>query len=238
MEVTVEFFRCFFHAVSDPPLNHFDKAAGNVVDKEAFRNLSAKLVVFQQVGFDQFIKALLEEAEEDIRAVGGQQVACMICVGRDVLEQVTENRIMTVYRFMCVTVAREVVVHDAFNDVIEEFAAHFFKQAFFGLKMSVECASSNVGQVNDVLNSDLCIRFFGKECAERFADSGPCSSLSAIHNLSLYFFKKHNKLRLPISNLKYQFKIKCTKKQGKHVKYDILPMLYISILLNFITLLI
>ena len=52
-----------------------DKAAGNVVDKEAFRNLSAKLVVFQQVGFDQFIKALLEEAEEDIRAVGGQQVA-------------------------------------------------------------------------------------------------------------------------------------------------------------------
>lgn len=83
----------------------------------------------------------------------------MICVGRDVLEQVTENRIMTVYRFMCVTVAREVVVHDAFNDVIEEFAAHFFKQAFFGLKMSVECASSNVGQVNDVLNSDLCIRF-------------------------------------------------------------------------------
>ena len=101
-----------------PPLNHFDKAAGNVVDKEAFRNLSAKLVVFQQVGFDQFIKALLEEAEEDIRAVGGQQVACMICVGRDVLEQVTENGIMTVYRFMCVTVAREVVVHDAFNDVI------------------------------------------------------------------------------------------------------------------------
>lgn len=162
----------------------------------------------------------------------------MICVGRDVLEQVTENGIMTVYRFMCVTVAREVVVHDAFNDVIEEFAAHFFKQAFFGLKMSVECASSNVGQVNDVLNSDLCIRLFGKECAERFEDSGPCSSLSAIHNLSLYFFKKHNKLRLPISNLKYQFKIKCTKKQGKHVKYDILPMLYISILLNFITLLI
>ena len=51
VEVTVEFFRCFFHAVSDPPLNHFDKVAGNVVDKEAFRNLSAKLVVFQQVGF-------------------------------------------------------------------------------------------------------------------------------------------------------------------------------------------
>ena len=82
----------------------------------------------------------------------------MVCVGGDVLQKVGKNGIRHAGGRM--SVIGHVVIHDAVDDVIKQFTAHFLQQAVLGFEMGVECASPYVGAVNNILDGNFGIRFF------------------------------------------------------------------------------
>lgn len=116
-------------------------------------------MVFQQVIGNQRGKAGFEIAEKEIGAFRREQVSHVVRVGLDVLQQVAEHRIR--FAWGHVGVAGVVVIHDAVDDVVEKFVTHFFQQIIFGLEMGVERTAANIRPVDDVLNGDFGIGFFG-----------------------------------------------------------------------------
>ncbi len=92
-------------------------------------------------------------AQEEVRAVGHQEVAEVVRVLCDVLQEVAENRIR--HARMAVVIAGVIVIHHAFYDVVKKLLAHFFQKAILRLEMGVKRAAANVRTVNDILNGNL-----------------------------------------------------------------------------------
>ena len=125
LEIPVQFFRGLLHLISDPPLDHFDEATRDVVQEEVFRDFGGERMVFQEVVGDQRGKAGFEIAEEEIGAFGGEQVSHVVRIGLDVLQEMAEHRIRFAGGHVGITGV--VVIHDAVDDVVKKFMAHFFQ---------------------------------------------------------------------------------------------------------------
>ena len=85
LEVMIQFFRRRLHFVfAYPPLDHFDEAAGDVIQEEIFGDRDF-LVAVQEVGSDEAGEARLEVAQEEVGAFGDEQVAQVVRILCDVL---------------------------------------------------------------------------------------------------------------------------------------------------------
>lgn len=85
LEVGVQLFGRRLHFVlAYPPLDHFDEAAGDVIQEEIFGDRDF-LVVVQEVGSDEAGEARLEVAQEEVGAFRDEQVAQVVRILCDVL---------------------------------------------------------------------------------------------------------------------------------------------------------
>ena len=85
LEVMIQFFRRRLHFIfAYPPLDHFDEAAGDVIQEEIFGD-GDFLVAVQEVGSDEAGEARLEVAQEEVGAFGDEQVAQVVRILCDVL---------------------------------------------------------------------------------------------------------------------------------------------------------
>ena len=85
LEVGIQLFGRRLHFVfAYPPLDHFDEAAGDVIQEEIFGDRDF-LVVVQKVGGDEAGEARLEVAQEEIGAFRDEQVAQVVRILCDML---------------------------------------------------------------------------------------------------------------------------------------------------------
>lgn len=77
----------------------------------------------------------------------------MVGVGGNMLQQMAEYGIRHAGGHM--GIAGHIVMHDAFDNVVEKFSAHFLEKAVLGLEMGIEGASPDVGPVDNILDGDL-----------------------------------------------------------------------------------
>ena len=85
LEVGIQLFRRRLHFVfAYPPLDHFDEAAGDVIQEEIFGDRDF-LVVVQEVGGDEAGEARLEVAQEEVGAFRDEQVAQVVRILCDML---------------------------------------------------------------------------------------------------------------------------------------------------------
>ena len=153
LEVCIQLFGRRLHFVfAYPPLDHFDKAAGDVIQEEIFGD-GDFLVVVQEVGVDEARKACLEVAQEEVGAFRDEQIAQVVCILCDMLQKVAEDRIRKAG--MLVIVRGVVVIHDTVHDVLEELLTHVLQEAVLGLEMGIECAAADIGTVDDILDGDF-----------------------------------------------------------------------------------
>lgn len=98
---------------------------------------------------DEAAQAVPEIFKENIAAFGNKQVFDMVRVALDMLEDVAENRIR--YTGSIVMVCREVMIHDAVDDMPEEFRAHGVQKVVFCLEVGIKSAPSDIRAVDDGL---------------------------------------------------------------------------------------
>ena len=98
---------------------------------------------------DEAAQAVPEIFKEDIAAFGNKQVFDVVRVILDMLEDVAENRIR--YTGSIVMVCREVMVHDAVDDMPEEFCAHGVQKVVFRLEVGIKSTPSDIRAVDDGL---------------------------------------------------------------------------------------
>ena len=85
LEVGIQLFGRRLHFVfAYPPLDHFDEAAGDVIQEELFGDRDF-LVVVQEVGSDEAGEARLEVAQEEVGAFRDEQVAQVVRILCDML---------------------------------------------------------------------------------------------------------------------------------------------------------
>ena len=108
---------------------------------------------------DEAAQAVPEIFKEDIAAFGNKQVFDVVRVILDMLEDVAENRIR--HTGGIVMVCREVMIHDAVDDMPEEFRAHGVQKVVFCLEVGIKSAPSDIRAVDDGLYGNAWIRFFG-----------------------------------------------------------------------------
>ena len=85
LEVGIQLFGRRLHFVfAYPPLDHFDEAAGDVIQEEIFGDRDF-LVVVQEVGGDEAGEARLEVAQEEVGAFRDEQVAQVVRILCDML---------------------------------------------------------------------------------------------------------------------------------------------------------
>jgi hypothetical protein len=98
---------------------------------------------------DEATQAVPEIFKEDIAAFGNKQIFDMVRVALDMLEDVAENRIR--HTRSIVMVCREVMIHDAVDDMPEEFRAHGIQKVVFRLEVGIKSAPSDICAVDDGL---------------------------------------------------------------------------------------
>lgn len=108
---------------------------------------------------DETAQAVPEIFKEDIAAFGNKQVFDVVRVILDMLEDVAENRIR--HTGGIVMVCREVMIHDAVDDMPEEFCAHGVQKVVFRLEVGIKSTPSDIRAVDDGLYGNAGIRFFG-----------------------------------------------------------------------------
>ena len=153
----------------EPPLNHFHKAARDMIDEKFIGKIGAAaaagfILLIQKLHPDQFIQAVLEVAEKDFAAFTGQQSQNIAVIFLKMLQKVAENR------FRCTAVGVKSVsvgaVHGAVYNMTEQFAAQFFQQVILCFKMGVEGAAPDIRSVNNLLHGNIIVAFLTQQGGE------------------------------------------------------------------------
>jgi hypothetical protein len=149
-ETEIQFLRRLLHTILYPPLDHFHKTACDVVQKKFIGEIFFLMVRgLENIYADEAAQAVPEIFKENIAAFGNKQVFDMVRVALDMLEDVAENRIR--YTGSIVMVCREVMIHDAVDDMPEEFRAHGIQKVVFRLEVGVKSAPPDIRAVDDGL---------------------------------------------------------------------------------------
>lgn len=98
---------------------------------------------------DEAAQAVPEIFKENIAAFRNKQVFDVIRVILDMLEDVAENWIR--HTGGIVMVCREVMIHDAVDDMPEEFRAHGVQKVVFRLEVGIKSAPPDIRAVDDGL---------------------------------------------------------------------------------------
>ena len=98
---------------------------------------------------DEAAQAVPEIFKENIAAFRNKQVFDVIRVILDMLEDVAENWIR--HTGSIVMVCREVMIHDAVDDMPEEFRAHGIQKVVFRLEVGIKSTPSDSRAVDDGL---------------------------------------------------------------------------------------
>jgi hypothetical protein len=69
------------------------------------------------------------------------------------------------------------------KDMLENFGTEGFQQVILRFKMRVECRSSHIRQIDDLLNGDFRVVLFLQKLREGPKNGLPALSLSAVHRI-------------------------------------------------------
>ena len=153
-EVAGDFFRRLPHVAFDPPVNGFDKSAGEMVAQKISGHGGAfAFFVIEPIFAELQLQMLFEITQKDIATVGTQESHKGFALITDVVENVRGVRAVTV-ALRC-EFGNGTMHADAGENMAEEFGQKRFHERLFCGKVGVKCTAPDIGGVDDLLHGDL-----------------------------------------------------------------------------------